>query len=95
VRESDGYDAFISYSHLEDDVLAATLQAGLTRFAKPWYRTRALRVFRDTTDLGATPELMSEITQAMDHFRLVRARGVAEVGKFALGAPGSGVVARP
>jgi hypothetical protein len=42
-----GYDAFISYSRLEDGWLAPALQSGLERFAKPWYRLRGLRVFRD------------------------------------------------
>jgi hypothetical protein len=34
-RLASGYDAFISYSHLADDALAATLQAGLEAFATP------------------------------------------------------------
>ena len=33
------YDGFISYSHAADDLLAPRLQAGLQRFAKPWYVT--------------------------------------------------------
>ena len=37
---SAGYDAFISYSHVLDGA-----QTGLERFAEPWYRPRALRVF--------------------------------------------------
>lgn len=50
-----GYDAFISYSHSHDGVLAPKLQARLERFAKPWYRVRALRVFCDTANLTANP----------------------------------------
>jgi hypothetical protein len=64
-RSPTGYDAFISYSHLEDDALAATLQAALETFACPWYRARALRVFRDVTDLTATPGLLTEIIGAL------------------------------
>ncbi|MDQ3698882.1 MAG: hypothetical protein M3373_12810 [Gemmatimonadota bacterium] len=41
------YDAFISYSHALDGTLAPALQSALHRFAKPWYRLRARRVFRD------------------------------------------------
>jgi hypothetical protein len=41
-----GYVAFISYSHALDGELARALQIGLQGFAKPWYRIRALRVFR-------------------------------------------------
>ena len=47
-RESQGgvvYDGFISYSHAADDLLAPRLQAGLQRFAKPWWKRRALRIF--------------------------------------------------
>jgi hypothetical protein len=54
---TSGYDAFISYSHALDGTLAPALQTGLERFAEPWYRLRALRVFRDTTSLFANPGL--------------------------------------
>ncbi|MGH3524436.1 MAG: TIR domain-containing protein, partial [Mycobacterium sp.] len=59
------YDAFISYSHALDGALAPALQTGLERFAKPWYRPRALRVFRDTTSLSANPGLWSSIEKAL------------------------------
>ena len=36
-------DAFISYSHAADGKLAPALQSALQRFAKSWYRRRALR----------------------------------------------------
>jgi TIR domain-containing protein len=68
-RSAPGYDAFVSYSHLADDALAATLQAGLETFATPWFRSRTLRVFRDTTDLAATPGLLSEIIGALSNAR--------------------------
>ncbi|HEY6888104.1 MAG TPA: TIR domain-containing protein [Solirubrobacter sp.] len=48
-----GYDAFISYSHAADNELAAVLQRSLHGFARPWYRLRAMRVFRDVTNLPA------------------------------------------
>jgi WD40 repeat protein len=64
-RPASGYDAFISYSHIEDDALTATLQAGLETFACPWYRPRTLRVFRDVRDLAAAPALMTEIMDAL------------------------------
>jgi WD40 repeat protein len=60
------YDGFISYSHAADDLLAPRLQAGLQRFAKPWWRRRALRVFRDESSLSANPHLWSSITDALD-----------------------------
>ncbi len=63
------FDAFISYSHAVDGKLAPALQAGLHRFAKPWYRLRALRVFRDETSLSASPELWPSIVEALDRSR--------------------------
>ena len=50
------YDAFISYSHAKDKPLAAALQSVMQRLGKPWYRRRALRIFRDDTSLAATPD---------------------------------------
>ena len=34
------YDGFVSYSHAADDLLAPRLQAGLQRFATPWWKRR-------------------------------------------------------
>jgi WD40 repeat protein len=65
MRGSAGYDAFISYSHAADGQLAPALQTGLQSLGKPWYRRRALRVFRDKTSLSATPELWPTIEQAL------------------------------
>jgi len=61
-----GYDAFVSYSHAADDLLAPRLQAGLQRFAKPWWRRRALRIFRDESSLSASPHLWGSIVTAME-----------------------------
>jgi WD40 repeat protein len=60
------YDAFISYSRAADGRLAPALQSGLQRLAKPWYRVRALRVFRDETGLSTNPDLWSSIVLALD-----------------------------
>jgi WD40 repeat protein len=59
------YQAFISYSHDSDERLAASLQSSLNRFAKPWYRLRTMRVFRDKTSLSANPALWHSIEQAL------------------------------
>ena len=59
------YKAFISYSHAGDGRLAPAVQSALQRFAKPWYRLRALRIFRDKTSLAATPGLWTSIEQAL------------------------------
>lgn len=65
VAGSFRHRAFISYSQAADGRLAPALQAGLQRLAKPWYRLRAMRVFRDRTGLGVTPELWGAIEQAL------------------------------
>ena len=60
------YHAFMSYSHAADGRLAPALQSALHRFAKPWYRLRALRIFRDKTNLHVTPRLWPAIQSALD-----------------------------
>ena len=60
------YDAFISYSHAADGQLAPAVQRGLQRFAKPWYRTRALHIFRDDDSLSANPDLWASVERALD-----------------------------
>lgn len=63
------YDAFISYSHAADDRLAPSLQNGLQRLGNPWYRRRSLRIFRDQTNLTASPSLWTSIVAALDDAR--------------------------
>jgi WD40 repeat protein len=60
------YKGFISYSHAVDGELAPAVQLALHRFARPWYRLRAIRVFRDQASLSATPALWSSIVAALD-----------------------------
>lgn len=60
------YKAFISYSHAADDKLAPALQDALRLFAKPWYKMRALRIFRDETNLSVSPELWGSIVNALN-----------------------------
>jgi hypothetical protein len=60
------YDGFMSYSHAADGLLAPRLQSGLQRFAQPWWKRRALRIFRDESSLSANPHLWSSITEALD-----------------------------
>jgi WD40 repeat protein len=69
VESGGSYDAFISYSHAADGQLAPALQSTLQRYAKPWYRRRALRVFRDQTGLSANPHLWTSIVDALDSSR--------------------------
>ena len=63
------YDAFLSYSHKLDGAVAVALQHGVERFAKPWYRVRSLRVFRDDANLVANAGLWSSIEEALSSSR--------------------------
>jgi WD40 repeat protein len=59
------YAAFLSYSHAADGKLCPAIQSALHQFAKPWYRLRAIRVFRDQTSLSANPALWPAIEKAL------------------------------
>jgi WD40 repeat protein len=75
------YDAFISYSHGADARLAPALHHALHRFAKPWYRARAVRVFRDETNLALAHNLPETLTAALDgaaHFLLMASPRAAQ-----------------
>jgi tetratricopeptide (TPR) repeat protein len=63
------YDAFVSYSHAKDKPIAAALQSRVQKLGKPWYKRRALRIFRDDTSLSATPHLWPSIEQALSQSR--------------------------
>jgi WD40 repeat protein len=68
------YQAFVSYSHESDARLATSLQLSLSRFAKPWYRLRTMRIFQDKSSLSANPALWDSIEQALgqaEHFVLL------------------------
>ena len=60
------YDAFISYSR-EDAPLAAKFQAAVQGFARPWYRRRSLRLFRDMSNLSASESLQRELEVALNN----------------------------
>jgi tetratricopeptide (TPR) repeat protein len=59
------YDGFISYSHSKDKPIATALQSAVQGLGKPWYRRRAIRIFRDDTSLTATPHLWPDIESAL------------------------------
>jgi WD40 repeat protein len=63
------YDAFISYSHVASGHVARAIQNGLQHLAKPFYKLRAIRVFRDETDLSAASDLGNEIREALEKSR--------------------------
>jgi hypothetical protein len=55
------YDAFFSYTRYDGAVVAA-IQKGLQRIGRRWGQLRALRVFRDDTDLTVSPNLWGKLT---------------------------------
>ncbi|MFD5825487.1 hypothetical protein [Lentzea sp. NPDC060358] len=68
------YAAFISYSHATDHELGPSLQEGIEKFAKPWYRARARRVFLDNSVLAAESDLTGAILDGLgraEHFLLL------------------------
>src|SRR5215472_5228808 len=75
------YKAFLSYSHAADRNLAAAIESGLKRFAKPWYRLRAMGVFRDESSMAANPALWPSIEKALgqsEYFLLLASRKAAD-----------------
>jgi WD40 repeat protein len=71
-------DAFVSYSHAADGKLAPALQRALHRLARPWYRMRALNVFRDKTSLAVTPALWPSIEEELGASRYLILLGSPE-----------------
>ncbi len=67
-EQAFAYDAFISYDH-DDQPVAYGIQRGLHKVGRRMSQLRALRVFRDSTDLTASPDLWGKVTEAMDHSR--------------------------
>ena len=58
------YRAFISYNRA-DAAIAAALAASLTRFARPWFAIRAMRVFLDKNSLATDPTLSGAIDRGL------------------------------
>jgi hypothetical protein len=58
------YDAFLSYAH-SDRPVAVGIQRGLQRIGRRAGQLRALRVFRDDTDLAASPDLWGILRKAL------------------------------
>ena len=62
---AERFDAFISYARVPSTELAVGVQTGLEKFAKPWNRLRAIRVFRDDASMSANSALWSAIERAL------------------------------
>jgi ribosomal protein S7 len=60
------FDVFISYSGSRHQrAIAKAIESGLRRFGRRWYKINALRVFRDTSNLTANPNLWRAIEDAL------------------------------
>ena len=62
------YDLFISYSRDDEDEVVR-LQSALEKLARPIFRRRAMRVFRDNTGLPVGPAWRRQIHGAIDDSR--------------------------
>ncbi len=62
----DRYDAFISYNHGADIALAPHIKRTLEQLGKSWRARRALRVFRDESNLGYGANLSTELRKKLD-----------------------------
>jgi hypothetical protein len=69
-RAAFPYDGFISYRHSPKQMLIVrAIQAALHKFAKPFWKLRALRLYRDESNLSARPDLWGQIAEALDRSR--------------------------
>ena len=69
-------------------------RAAVQRLGKPWYRRRALRIFRDDTSLSATPHLWPSIEEALARSRYLILLVSPRVGGLAMGRQGDRLLAR-
>jgi hypothetical protein len=65
-RSESKYRAFVSYSRSADRDLARSLTSELQKFAIPWYRRRAHRVFRDESSLELDTTVWPPIERALE-----------------------------
>jgi WD40 repeat protein len=76
------FDGFISYRHDgRQREIASRLQRGLHQFAKPIRSLRAVRLYRDETNLGARPELWKQIVAALDRSKYFMLMASQEAAK--------------
>ena len=62
---TDQFDVFISYARAASSDLADDLHTGLEKFAKPWHRLQAIRVFHDDSSMAANTALWKTIERGL------------------------------
>ena len=67
--ELKSYDAFLSYSWAADRQIAPIIQSVLQGFLRPWYKIRALNIFRDLSSLAANSSLEKALREKIDKSR--------------------------
>jgi hypothetical protein len=66
------FDAFLVYGHGRDSHTAAAIQAALHRIGKPWYRGRAMQIFRDEENLAVLgPSLWDALGAALNRSKFL------------------------
>src|SRR5215813_7057519 len=66
VDQANYFDAFLSYSWAADAKIAPLIQSILQQFLRPWYKLRALNIFRDLSSLPASSNLTVSLKERLD-----------------------------
>ena len=66
VEQSTSFAGFLSYSWKGESEIAPVIQSVLQSFLGPWYKTRALNIFRDLSSLPASANLQTSLEAKME-----------------------------
>lgn len=66
VEQATSFDGFLSYSWKGESSIAPVIQSVLQTFLRPWYKPRALNIFRDLASLAASSSLQSSLEEKID-----------------------------
>jgi len=69
VEQGTSFDAFLSYGWKGESSLGLVLQSVLQMFLRPWYKTRALNIFRDLSSLAPSGSLQAYLERKLDQSR--------------------------
>ena len=78
--EANKFIAFLSYSWTSDSATAPVLQTTLQQFLRPWFKLRALNIFRDRSMLPANSSLEDALRATIDrsqHLIVLASRAAA------------------
>lgn len=66
VEQATSFDAFLSYSWKGESAIAPAIQSIIQSFLRPWYKPRALNIFRDLSSLAAGSSLQDALRKKLD-----------------------------